>query len=190
MFCPVRLFLLSYLWLWTLERALAVRFYVEYLFSRYYLHVTRVVDLTNSYMPFFNFISNCWNLIGALVLRAIWGIKATSFPVCGSSLYGLTIFSFVLWLERLPCIGSSTGPVSHLWAYVLFIHAACSSLNRIGDIPLLDRREMRIFVVSDPGSGGEIGIGVNLIIKLLTLMRTRHRLFLVQHMGSRVEFGM
>jgi hypothetical protein len=44
-----------------------------------------------------------------------------------------------------------------------------------------------MFVVSGLGSGGNIVI-VILIVELL--MRTRHRLLLVQHMGSRVEFDM
>jgi hypothetical protein len=51
-------------------------------------------------------------------------------------------------------------------------------------MPLLDR----LFVVSDSGSGGGIGMGVILIVELL--MRTHHRLFLIQHVGSRVEFSM
>jgi hypothetical protein len=85
---------------------------------------------------------------------------------------------------RLTALDPPLAPY-HICA--LFIHAACSSPNRIGDIPLLDP-EMRMFVVSDSGSGGEIGIELILIVELL--MRTRHLFFLVQHVGSRVEFGM
>jgi hypothetical protein len=38
----------------------------------------------------------------------------------------------------------------------LIFHAACSSPYRIGGMPLLDRREVSIFVILDSGSGGLI----------------------------------
>jgi len=92
------------------------------------------------------------------------------YDVFACSLYG---FARISLARATPCIGSSTDYVSHLWVRALLIHAACSSPNRKGDVPLLDRREMRIFVVSDSNSVEEIGI--------------RHRLFLVQHVDSCVE---
>ena len=69
---------------------------------------------------------------------------------------GPEVFTLVLWLGRLPALDP---PV-----HALFIHATCSSPNRIGNMPLLDR----LFIVSDSGFEGEIGIGVILIVELLT----------------------